>query len=308
MRKINALFVIALISQTIWAADQSSALTDLMALNTQEPVQQFVTSDSAAPASNVAAAAAAAAAPAQQALPPAVIPPAPVLTPQLPTPPATPTPGVMPAPSSTAPLGLNAAEQAPENPFIGGLDIRTFLSCQQTTLAVCQRTKDLAEFQDCSKRVKAPACKQFLEFAKMTGMAPKDNVDLIKNYKNGGLDLVHLVRFGANYPGVYYAIGTNGDVVDLIFGPQTQQWDIRKDPRYPEIAAKFPNVQLFSVVDKLPQSEVGPDGTGLRLIFRFQLYNGCHACERAGYANIAYDFSDTGVLQGSSVVSLEPPR
>lgn len=270
-------------------------------LNAQEPTQQFVTSDetSAAPsAAETPAGTASSGAP--------VIPPAPVLVPGLPPAPA-PSNAVIPAPSSTTAIGLNAIEQPSENPFVGGIDtIPAFLSCKQTVISMCQRTKNVVEFQDCSKRLKIAACKQFFAFEKITGMAPKDDIDLVKYYKDGGLDLIHMVRFGANYPGVYYAIGTSGDFVDLIFGPQTQKLDIRKDPHYPEIALKFPNVELFSIVDKLPQVDSNPNGTGIRLIFRFQLLNGCHACERAGYANVAYDFSDTGVLQAASILSLEP--
>ena len=59
-------------------------------------------------------------------------------------------------------------------------------------------------------------------------------------------------------------------------------------------------------MDQRPESVPPPSGSGLRLMFRFQLRNGCHVCERAGYANVAYDFSSDGTLQQVQVISLDP--
>ncbi len=213
----------------------------------------------------------------------------------------------IPAASATAlgPPGTTN-EQAPK-PFAGGLDSANFVNCMQMARAVCQQASGVTGYQNCITKIKVQqACTQFLAFAASTGMGPKDNIDVIKEYKEGQFYLIHLQRFGANYPGVYYSIGSSGDFQDLIFGSFTQALDIRKDPNYAQIAAKFPNVQLFSIVDKLPQTAPTPSGSGVRLILRFQLFNGCHACERAGYANVAFDFSANGTLTSSSIVSLDP--
>jgi len=78
--------------------------------------------------------------------------------------------------------------------------------------------------------------------------------------------------------------------------------DIRKDPLYPAIARKFPRVEPwghadFKAVQALP-------GGGQRFIFSFVLLNGCHACEVAGYAQVAFDFSAAGGFLGTKLLRL----
>lgn len=78
--------------------------------------------------------------------------------------------------------------------------------------------------------------------------------------------------------------------------------DIRKDPLYPAIARKFPRVELwghadFKALQALP-------GGGQRFIFSFVLLNGCHACEVAGYAQVAFDFSAAGRFLGTKLLRL----
>jgi len=207
--------------------------------------------------------------------------------------------------TSAIAIGLYAPkEEVAANPFADGLDITHFMECKQTSQNLCGNAKDPSEFATCLKRNQTPICNQFVAFATRVGMSSKDDVDLIKHYQP--LDLLHLVRFGANYPGVYYTIGMNGDIVDLIFGPQMAGLDIRKDPHYAEIATRYPRVALFSIVDKLPKVFTLPEHPGIEVILRFQLLNGCHTCEQAGYAYVAYDFSKVGALQSVTIQSMEP--
>jgi hypothetical protein len=292
------LLCLALIHQTIWAANPPTLGTAPSSLlETQQPIQQFVTADPTEPPQTVTADKPASydattGAPAFDS-PPAT----PVITPTQPT--------ISTSTSIATALGLNAPKKDNnENPLAGGIDIPNFIQCKELYRSLCQSLQDPTQLEACAKRIPQSGCKFFNAFAKATNMLPKDDVDVIKHYQQ--LDLIHLVRFGANYPGIYYAVGIEGNLVDLIFGPQTQGLDIRKDPHYPEIANRYPKVMLFSIVERLPKVEPAADGKGLRLILRFQLLNGCHACEQAGYANIAYDFSEKGALQASTILSMEP--
>ena len=45
-------------------------------------------------------------------------------------------------------------------------------------------------------------------------------------------------------------------------------------------------------------------GGGQRFIFSFVLLNGCHACEVAGYARVAFDFSPAGKFLGTKLLRL----
>jgi hypothetical protein len=290
--KKTALLGILLVSQIIWADQQPLSITE-----DRQPVQQFVTSDPTEDPETVKSDT-----PADDAETQSVS-----SADSLPLPP-TPTfvPAQQPIPGSTAiALGLNAPKKdTPDNVLVGGFDIPSFIQCKQIYTNICRTIQDPNKLDTCIKKIVQSECKPFIAFVKATSMSPRDDVDMIKHYKQ--LDLIHLVRFGANYPGVYYTLGTNGDLVDLIFGPQTQGLDIRKDIHYAEIAEKYPKVMLFSIVDKLPKVTSTTDGKGLRLILRFQLLNGCHACEQAGFAKVAYDFSEVGALQSTSIQSMEP--
>lgn len=335
--KQSILFLVLWISQSIFAADQIVSIDPPASLiEPREPVQQFVTSDANSANTNSTAATLVNTATENTAQPqpsPATnsspintanqIPPSTeeanaLLMPnddeaqQQVAQVATPTPIQANANTNTAAaLGLgaiNQAQQTPDNPLAGGIDINRFAQCKQVIFNLCRSARDLKQFQTCLSKQQAPNCKQFIAFATKTDMYLRDNVDYIKHYDEGKLDLIHLTRFGANYPGVYYTVGINGDFTDLIFGQQNQALDIRKEVHYPQIAARYPKVQLFSIVDKLPEAQARKDAPGLRLILRFLLLNGCHACERAGYADVAYDFSDSGVLQATTIFSMVPEQ
>jgi hypothetical protein len=224
--------------------------------------------------------------------------------------PQLPPPSQLTTPATARALGLSVANGAPpptDNGLSGGLDEDNLLSCQRQVNDVCKKAKDSSQFQTCLTQLKTqPVCKQFLSFAKATQLGLHDDIDIIKQYPQANLALIHVTYAGTDYPGVYYTLGTNGNLVDMIFGPQMQTVDIGKDPNYSIIATRFPKVQLFSIVDQLPQITTPANGHGLRLTLRFQLLNGCATCARAGYAYVAYDFAETGDLQQVKVTSLEP--
>lgn len=297
MKKPTSLLFFLLFTPTIWAAPLEPTFGPA---EVPQPTQQFVMADPQDEPQTVQSAPSTETPDTQSSsLESSLPPPDPALTLAL-----TATPQAAPTNTATA-LGLNAPKQnSTENVLAGGLDIPSFMQCKQIYMSQCRNQDDPTKLEACTKKIIQPHCKPFLAFAKATSMSPKDDVDVIKHYKQ--LNLIHVTRFGANYPGVYYTLGTNGTLVDLIFGPQTQVLDIRKDLHYPEIVTRYPKVMLFSIVDKLPKTEPTEDGKGIRLILRFQLLNGCHACEQAGYANVAYDFSESGTLLSTSIQSMEP--
>lgn len=196
-------------------------------------------------------------------------------------------------------------EQITKN-FDGGLIENAFVSCQQAAYARCFRTDDSDKFQQCMDRLKPyPNCQQFLAFAGATQLGKGDNVDLVQYYKDAQINLFHVSRWEADYPGDYYVIGVKGDYTNITSGSQVQQLDISKDIHYPQIVQQFPKAQLWSYVDQAPVTQPLPDG-GLRLVFRFTLLNGCATCEKAGYAFVGYDFSPTGAIKQVQLLSLEP--
>lgn len=208
---------------------------------------------------------------------------------------------------AAVPLSELPIDQRPAGPndFAGGIDSQSFIVCAKMATGICLRAQTDKDFAACLGRLKQqPACDQFIKFAEIISYGLRDEVDLLQYYKEGQLTLVHVRRMGDTYPGDYYLIGANGHFLNVTAGAEIRGIDITKDVRYPQIASRFPKVQIWSVVSQLPVSGTSPTG-GLRLIFRFELLNGCATCDLAGYANVAYDFSDTGVLQQVSLLSLE---
>lgn len=219
---------------------------------------------------------------------------------------ATPPVSTMPVPTgATGPQPL-AAQPVSNNAFAGGIDTAAFISCGRLATLMCVRATDNMHYQTCLTQLTNPACRQFLAFVAATGFSLKDTIDLIKRYPQAQLDLLHIQRFGMDYPGDYYAVGASGDLINITSGPQAQAIDITKNTAFPQIQRRFPKAQLWSIVQGLPQTAVPPDGQGLRLIFRFSIMNGCPSCELAGYANVAYDFSPQGQLKQVQLLTLDP--
>jgi hypothetical protein len=190
--------------------------------------------------------------------------------------------------------------------FVGGLNENAFVACERTITQFCTRSPDLGGFQVCMNKLRQqPGCSQFVTFASLSGFAPGSFVDLMQHYQEARLTLLHLSRGGANYAGDYYALGANGNFVNISSGPEAQAIDITKHALYPAIIQSYPNAQLWSIVDQLPRATAATNGQGLTLIFRFRILNGCATCEHIGYAYIAYDFSELGALQNVRVLNLE---
>jgi len=215
-------------------------------------------------------------------------------------------PPPIPAPE-LSPDEVMLAARKPLELFAGGLDQNSFVQCAKMAASVCSRAPDKTKFLICLNQLKQQkACDQFLAFAALTQFSAKDDIDVFQRYSQASLYLIHLARGNlGNYPGDYYIISDSGYFVDINKGPEAQLLDITKNSRFPEIAQRYPRVQLRSIVSKLPVAEPLVAGVGLRLIFPFQMMNGCDTCGRVGYAFVAYDFGPDGVLKNTEVLSLE---
>lgn len=226
-----------------------------------------------------------------------------------------PSPLPAPAPALNRPgpvppeQAANPADTSPQQVaqfFNGGFVENSFTGCQQMASSYCVSAIGTAKFQKCLTRLQPyPACQQFLAFAGATQFDRGDDVDLIQFYKEANLNVFHVSRPTANYPGDYYAIGVKGNFVNITSGPEVQQIDISKNIQYPQITQQFPKAGLWSYVDQPPVAQPLPNG-GLRLVFRFTLLNGCGTCEHAGYAFVAYDFTSEGALKDAQLLSLQP--
>jgi hypothetical protein len=91
-------------------------------------------------------------------------------------------------------------------------------------------------------------------------------------------------------------------VVHVDHPENSKHIDIKKDPLYPSLVRKFPNLELgshadFEAMRRLP-------GGGQRFVFSLGLLNGCHACKVGSYAQIAFDFDTAGRFLGTRSLGL----
>ncbi len=78
--------------------------------------------------------------------------------------------------------------------------------------------------------------------------------------------------------------------------------DLKKHPKYSAIIKRYPQAELWfeGNLEKMVKTADG----GQRFIWRHRILNGCHACENAGTATIAYDFDKNGKYKGVKLLEL----
>ena len=84
---------------------------------------------------------------------------------------------------------------------------------------------------------------------------------------------------------------------------------MQQSPQFQNTKAQFPKVNLWPG-DRdgttWPNSSKNPDGS-LSFTLGYPLLNGCHACERAGFAEFNWNFSRGGKFLGTSFMGMTPP-
>jgi hypothetical protein len=79
--------------------------------------------------------------------------------------------------------------------------------------------------------------------------------------------------------------------------------------QFQDLKVQFPKVDLWpgDRDGKIwPNSQTGPDG-GVQFTVGYPLLNGCHACERAGFAVFNWNFDAQGKFLGTAFMGLTPP-
>jgi hypothetical protein len=157
-------------------------------------------------------------------------------------------------------------------------------------------------FVDCMSQ--AGASPQAVAFARST-----DNTGYLAHFvKMGRVDLAYVeYPFRANENQGWLLV--NGDpaiidVDDLALLPKGQ---LDRNQACLRIKGRFPKVMLFGGDRSLKQPpKMAPtSGKGRRFIVEYRLLNGCHACERVGRAQFAFDFDADGKFLGSTLIEVQ---
>jgi hypothetical protein len=87
------------------------------------------------------------------------------------------------------------------------------------------------------------------------------------------------------------------------------QAGMQQDPQFQNTKAQFPNVSVWPG-DRdgttWPNSQPGANG-GVQFTVGYPLINGCHACERVGYAMFNWNFDSNGKFLGTKFIGMTPP-
>jgi len=84
---------------------------------------------------------------------------------------------------------------------------------------------------------------------------------------------------------------------------------MEQSSQFQDLKIQFPKVDLWpgDRDGKIwPNSQTGPDG-GVQFTVGYPLLNGCHACERAGFAVFNWNFDAQGKFLGTAFMGMTPP-
>jgi len=84
---------------------------------------------------------------------------------------------------------------------------------------------------------------------------------------------------------------------------------MEQSAQFQDLKHQFPKVDVWpgDRDGKIwPNSQAGPDG-GIQFVVGYPLLNGCHACEREGFAIFTWNFDAQGKFLGTTFVGMTPP-
>jgi hypothetical protein len=119
--------------------------------------------------------------------------------------------------------------------------------------------------------------------------------------------VVYPLRANTNN-GIFFVNGTpkllNAEKLQFL-----NQAAMQQSPQFQNTKAQFPKVAVWPG-DRdgttWPNSSKNPDGS-VSFTLGYPLLNGCHACERAGFAEFNWNFSPQGKFLGTSFMGMTPP-
>lgn len=180
--------------------------------------------------------------------------------------------------------------------FKGGLDEVAINRCNAAMESTCSIKDGLESYLQCAEKAFGgdKQCKQNLALLKNE----RGFFDIINLY--GNVAVVKAKVYAADHSDNYFMVDKKGEFVRL-----TAEVDLKKSPMYQKVSKQFKAVELWPTATTLPTVEILKEGK-TRVIFPQLLLNGCHACEQAGIARIAYLFLADGTYLGAELVDIIP--
>ncbi|WP_244084438.1 hypothetical protein [Desulforhabdus sp. TSK] len=141
---------------------------------------------------------------------------------------------------------------------------------------------------------------------KSTRKSDADAVYMSEFRKMGKVDLARIVAPVWNDPNTSEFVLVNGTPEIVPLWDNVRNTDISKDRLYPSLVKRFPKMEIWPIHEFVGMQQFQQQGQ--RFVFSFALLNGCHACEKAGGAEIAFDFDSSGKFVGTRLIRLVGPE
>lgn len=169
------------------------------------------------------------------------------------------------------------------------------LSNQPGKMKLCQ-----AEVKTCMANymTKQGASQQAVAFARYNSIP--STIDQIKRYNN--LDVVYAKMQWADASGGFFIITKKGFIV-----PTFNPININKEAGFIDLQKQYPQAMLWNGPDNVgwPTVQKAANGTE-QVVFKYPVKNGCHACANVAYADVAYNFDNSGKYLGTQFLKLTP--
>lgn len=121
-----------------------------------------------------------------------------------------------------------------------------------------------------------------------------------------GLIVAHLSVRAADHSDAFVIISPDNKVIDIDDYAILSNIDIKKNPTFPTLAEKTPNISIWPGNHDFPTFERLADGAQ-QIQFNYRLLNGCHACAVGGVATVGFNFDVKGNFIGVTLIKLLPP-
>ena len=218
-------------------------------------------------------------------------------------------------------LATSSFAQAPTVPRAAGAAGITAASVWQmpsTFLAAahkaCDNLPQPPSYADCfvNQMSKAGASQAAVAFTRELQKQSNGDVGIMTGFDKVGpvVDVAFItypLRANTNN-GLLFVNGTpkiiNAEDLSLL-----NQTEMQQSPQFQNTKAQFPNVSVWPG-DRdgttWPNSNPNSEG-GVSFTLGYPLINGCHACERAGFAEFNWKFGPTGKFLGTAFMGMTPP-
>jgi hypothetical protein len=167
---------------------------------------------------------------------------------------------------------------------------------KKLSVTCSQKAQNPSDYQDCE-----------IQYMQQHGASAaalaffKETHGWINDYRRyGNLTVVQALVMAADHSDAFYIINPLGAMIDVDDYELLKTIDLSAAKSFQAILKKYPKAMLWFGNHNFPIASKNKQ----RLIFKYQLKDGCNACARAGYAWIGFDFDKAGNLKEVKLLRL----